>query len=316
MRQDPSHCWSEHPTITLPHYAIAAVAYRIAEFLDDELAFEDPVQCVDRLTDAQATWLLRVYFPWLLWPTYQGNKSTQERLAKGIEDLAKNLMTPRASDVRQNPWSRRHELAVGQREEMEHTKSPRIARRIAEDHLREDPDYYEKLQRCGLVKPPRRNPSIDVLRAIHANDAAWYKDFHGVEPSKVHEVHGWVPGGMVLLGEVQDVGYKIKEPRSEKEAHQPYVHETEGGVKVYRRARSGEKATRTWKNFPTTLRELGYNIGFSYADKNGDIHEVKGSNRKYLAVTPSSKTLVVVGPSGVEHVIEGGKLHVVDWIRG
>lgn len=39
------------------------------------------------------------------------------------------------------------QLRVGMRVEMEHTNSPRIARRIAMDHLTEDADYYKKLSK-------------------------------------------------------------------------------------------------------------------------------------------------------------------------
>ena len=39
------------------------------------------------------------------------------------------------------------ELEVGRRIELEHTKNPKVAERIAKDHLREIPDYYSRLQR-------------------------------------------------------------------------------------------------------------------------------------------------------------------------
>lgn len=39
----------------------------------------------------------------------------------------------------------RRQLEIGTRVEMEHTKSKRVARRIAKDHLREIPDYYTRL---------------------------------------------------------------------------------------------------------------------------------------------------------------------------
>jgi hypothetical protein len=39
----------------------------------------------------------------------------------------------------------RRQLARGERVELEHTSDPRIARKIATDHLLEFPDYYERL---------------------------------------------------------------------------------------------------------------------------------------------------------------------------
>lgn len=41
-----------------------------------------------------------------------------------------------------------HELEMGKKEEMEHTDDPKIAEKIALDHLREDPMYYTKLKKC------------------------------------------------------------------------------------------------------------------------------------------------------------------------
>jgi hypothetical protein len=40
------------------------------------------------------------------------------------------------------------QLAIGTKHEMEHTKDPKVARKIAADHLGEDPDYYRKLKKC------------------------------------------------------------------------------------------------------------------------------------------------------------------------
>lgn len=46
------------------------------------------------------------------------------------------------------------DLAIGTKHELEHTTSRKVARRIAMDHLIEDPDYYRKLKRIekGLEK--------------------------------------------------------------------------------------------------------------------------------------------------------------------
>jgi hypothetical protein len=43
-----------------------------------------------------------------------------------------------------------HELAMGIKIEMEHTKDRNVARDIALDHLKEDPKYYSKLSKAGL----------------------------------------------------------------------------------------------------------------------------------------------------------------------
>ena len=46
------------------------------------------------------------------------------------------------------------ELKAGIAVEMEHTNDQETARRIALDHLYEDPEYYEKLAKAGLVDEP------------------------------------------------------------------------------------------------------------------------------------------------------------------
>jgi hypothetical protein len=42
------------------------------------------------------------------------------------------------------------QLSRGTLVEMEHTTDPKIAQRIAADHLTEDPNYYDKLEEAGL----------------------------------------------------------------------------------------------------------------------------------------------------------------------
>jgi len=53
------------------------------------------------------------------------------------------------------------ELEVGAKEEMEHTDDPKEAKKIATDHLKEDPKYYSKLEGAGLV-----DKSMDLFVAV------------------------------------------------------------------------------------------------------------------------------------------------------
>jgi hypothetical protein len=46
----------------------------------------------------------------------------------------------------------REEIKLGVKTEMEHTKNPEEALKIALDHLNEDPRYYSKAKECGLIK--------------------------------------------------------------------------------------------------------------------------------------------------------------------
>lgn len=42
------------------------------------------------------------------------------------------------------------QIKIGTDHELEHTKDRAIARKIAMDHLREDPRYYIKLKKCNI----------------------------------------------------------------------------------------------------------------------------------------------------------------------
>ena len=163
---------------------------------------------------------------------------------------------------------------------------------------------------------PRRNSLPGPLPAIRRNppaiDGRAYRDFHGVDPKRVDPKKAWVPGALVLLGEGVDVGYRATDHTSTK-GPGPYVHDFGRGVKVYRRARSGERPDKTWSSrFPSDLTVLGKALGFSYRDDRG-LHEVKGGPRR-LATTPNRRVLVLIG-QGVDYLIEGGNMHVADWIR-
>jgi hypothetical protein len=41
-------------------------------------------------------------------------------------------------------------IGEGEKVEMEHTDNPKVARKIALDHIAEDYDYYSKLKKLGL----------------------------------------------------------------------------------------------------------------------------------------------------------------------
>jgi hypothetical protein len=67
-----------------------------------------------------------------------------EQLAKGmsLEDIAKKHNTD-ISELQ-------NELEKGAKVEHEHTDSEEHAKRVAMDHLVEDPKYYTKLSKAGL----------------------------------------------------------------------------------------------------------------------------------------------------------------------
>ena len=53
------------------------------------------------------------------------------------------------------------ELEAGIAVEMEHTEDQEKAKRIALDHLSEDPEYYEKLAKAGLIDEPDALKSLE-----------------------------------------------------------------------------------------------------------------------------------------------------------
>ena len=60
------------------------------------------------------------------------------------------------------------ELEVGTTVEFEHTKDPKEAKKIAKDHLSEDPNYYSKLYKAGLIDEP---DAIELAKKAFENNA-------------------------------------------------------------------------------------------------------------------------------------------------
>ena len=84
-------------------------------------------------------------------PGYENNPGLAE----------KSGFTPDLADPEQ--------LAIGTKVEMEHTDDPRLARRIALDHLAEHPDYYRALRKMERrLAGSRRNPPGLVERCMKA----------------------------------------------------------------------------------------------------------------------------------------------------
>lgn len=160
---------------------------------------------------------------------------------------------------------------------------------------------------------PARNPSLDI--PPHARPSAsvvdQYTKFHGVPPSRVDTAKLWIPGRLVLIGHGVDIGYGVTESDSSKDGR--YVHDFGPSVKVYRRAKSGEVADKTYRNFPTEFWVLGATLGFTYFDGEQE-QTLRGSKRRKLCVTKDRKRLVVMGAGGVEFLCIGGKMRIADWI--
>lgn len=64
---------------------------------------------------------------------------------RGLVDVAGE-----PASVREEEEPKPDQLELGIKTEMEHTDDPKVAEKIARDHLAEDPDYYTKLLKAGL----------------------------------------------------------------------------------------------------------------------------------------------------------------------
>jgi len=86
------------------------------------------------------------------------------------------------------------ELAMGIKEEMEHTKDKKIARQIALDHLADDPDYYSKHMTKSQREGIRMNESKIALVIIPGSEglekAAKLSKVGSGHPAGTSAVHG------------------------------------------------------------------------------------------------------------------------------
>jgi hypothetical protein len=194
------------------------------------------------------------------------------------------------------------EIDMGIAHEMEHTKSPRVAERIAMDHLREDPKYYTHLTKCF------KNISKESIKA--------YTQFHGVPPSEItYWDKAWYPGELVYLGRGVDIGYDTTQIVSTKDGW--YVHDWGPWVKVYRRPiNKREKYDYFMKNFAKDPWMLGRGLGLTYAPDGADYDiEVFCKKTDKLAASKDKKKLIVIDDKGVLYIAWGGKMRVDTWIR-
>lgn len=72
------------------------------------------------------------------------------------EDIQANVV----ADVVNTQDPNSQELQKGIKVEMEHTDDPEIAKKIAQDHLSEDPQYYSKLNKIGLENQINNTQSV------------------------------------------------------------------------------------------------------------------------------------------------------------
>ena len=131
-----------------------------------------------------------------------------------------------------------------------------------------------------------------------------YVGFHQHDPKHVGQLAKGlrIPATAILIGDAVHVLYKsdkLNPTPGVDEGWIDYIHEHDGGVKVYRcdaRGRSAgvPRAVPEWLQHADDLVWLGQCNGFAYEDDAGT-HEVKGT-RPFpdLFCTPSGKALLVI----------------------
>lgn len=198
------------------------------------------------------------------------------------------------------------QLYLGMKAEMEHTKNPDVAKKIALDHLNESPFYYEY-----LTKMEKQLEGLDVKE--HYEEQKNYAKGGEINPDnkgvKDYFAHGSGNVGGVLVGKRHSEG-GIKAVN--KSTNQPL--EMEGGEVVITRNAVSDNEKREFEGEMLTNREILSRInesggGVSFAD-GGDIPEsIHTSGKEYAYGGKMVKDHDIVSSCGCKHsMADGGKL--------
>jgi hypothetical protein len=199
------------------------------------------------------------------------------------------------------------QLYLGMKAEMEHTKNPDVAKKIALDHLSESPFYYEY-----LTKMEKQLKGLDVKE--HYNEQKNYAKGGEINPDnksvKDYFAHGSGNVGGVLVGKRHSEG-GIKAVN--KSTNQPL--EMEGGEVVITRNAVSDNEKREFEGEMLTNKEILSRInesggGVSFAD-GGDIPEsIYTSGKEYAYGGKMVKDHDIVSSCGCKHsMADGGKLN-------
>lgn len=199
------------------------------------------------------------------------------------------------------------QLYLGMKAEMEHTKNPDVAKKIALDHLSESPFYYEY-----LTKMEKQLEGLDVKE--HYEEQKNYAKGGEINPDnkgvKDYFAHGSGNVGGVLVGKRHSEG-GIK--AINKSTNQPL--EMEGGEVVITRNAVSDNEKREFEGEMLTNREILSRInesggGVSFAD-GGDIPEsINTSGKEYKYGGKMVKDHDIVSSCGCKHTMaDGGKLN-------
>jgi len=181
-----------------------------------------------------------------------------------------------------------------------------------EPYVEPDPSYRP----MSLLA--RRNPQTASLFAeTPAQDnpqdvRARCEEFHGDGGACDSHIDTklWMPGPIVLIGTNVDCGYNVTDRRSIKAGR--YVHDHKSGVKLYRRAENGERATKTLTP-PRQVFVLGDWLGCTY-DDGGEEHELTGSSRVKACTDNGKRLFAIHSTKGCLYVISGGSFRIRDWM--
>lgn len=148
------------------------------------------------------------------------------------------------------------------------------------------------------------------MTRVLSNAVKKYLEFQDLDPKEIGEFSRslQIPYSLHLAGEAKHVLYRSKKWGEKAD----YIHEHEGGVKVYLPSGNG-KTVRV----PLSIRnakalvKLGDCLGFAFDDGEGEVEAIPGRPLPELYTIPSGRALFVIeGKKKLVAMIWGGKLGV------
>ncbi len=98
-----------------------------------------------------------------------------------------------------------NQLQMGIKIEMEHTKSAKLAKEIALDHLAEDPQYYSKLKKAKLEHKMDKNKILKLITEIAMQEMARIPTLYQLTTTDANELEKLIPADLKRSGIVKNI---------------------------------------------------------------------------------------------------------------
>lgn len=141
-----------------------------------------------------------------------------------------------------------------------------------------------------------------------------FKMWHQREPEHEYPDSANFPHEMACIGRAREILYTSNKWQSDLNHFEDYIHECDGGAKVYAARRAGGFSTAGLLNVPNLktrvqLIELAYIVELTIDDENGKVQNI-GFNDALLCSLTDKRTLVILRKSGGPIVVKGSKMRV------